>query len=177
MSRQVFSEPIHWTDADGSAIANTTTEALVFPVLTILGNYMQYGRVLRVRAFGRYSTTGSPTGLWALRFGGLAGTVLAQTGALTLGTAQTNLAWGLEILIHTRVNGASGSLFATGEITINTTATAGTGLAYGSAGTATPAAASVDLSIDQDLALTFDWSAASASNTLTGHQWVVESLN
>jgi hypothetical protein len=35
----------------------------------------------------------------------------------------------------------------------------------------------VDLTADTALSLTADWSAASASNTLTGHIYTVEGLN
>ena len=69
MSRQHWSESIFWATADGTAVANTTTETIVFPNTTIPANYMQDGRVLRLRAFGKLSTTGTPTITFAIRWG------------------------------------------------------------------------------------------------------------
>jgi hypothetical protein len=40
-----------------------------------------------------------------------------------------------------------------------------------------PAAVTVDLTADTALSLTADWSAASASNTLTGMFYTIEALN
>ena len=62
-------------------------------------------------------------------------------------------------------------------------ATAGTVTNYGlvnpmgSAGVTVPAAVTVDLETATPLAITADWSAASASNTITGHIYLIESLN
>jgi hypothetical protein len=44
-------------------------------------------------------------------------------------------------------------------------------------GVVTPAAATLDLTADTALAITATWSAASASNTLTGLNYILESLN
>lgn len=184
MSRQFWSEALAWATADGTAIANTTTETIIFPNVVIPANYMQDGRVLRVTASGRYSTTATPTLVFALRWGGVAGTVIAQTAAQTTATV-TAAQWFLEALIQTRSNGATGTVFVQGQLTLHEDAagTQGTVTNYGmscplaSAGVATPAAVTVDLTADTALSITADWSAASASNTLTGHVYVIEGLN
>lgn len=188
MSRQFWSEGINWVTADGTAVANTTTETILFPDVTIPANYMQDGRVLRGKAWGRWSNvvTAVPTLTFALRWGGVAGTVIATSGAIvTPATATTNALWQVEYVIQTRSNGATGTVFAVMEVemfedaapTFGTVTNYGVVSGGGSAGVATPAAVTVNLAADTALSLTADWSAASASNTLQGHLYVIESLN
>lgn len=183
--RQIWTGPLAWSTADGTAIANSTTETIIFPDVTVYANTMQDGVVLRVTAYGRHSTTGTPTLTFRLRWGGVAGTVLAATGAMVTGSAVTAAMWSINALIHTRANGSSGSVFATGIVTLGEDATSTVGSAtnagacdhMGSAGVATPAAVTVDLTTDKALSLTAQWDTANASNTLTGHNYLVESLN
>jgi hypothetical protein len=47
----------------------------------------------------------------------------------------------------------------------------------GSAGSATPAVVTVDMTINEFLAFTAKWSAANASNTIQGHIYKLEALN
>lgn len=185
MSRQYWSETISWATADGTAIANSTTETIIFPNITIPANYLQDGRLLRLTVYGRHSTTVTPTLTFRARWGGVAGTQIAASGAITCGSTVTNAMWKMEMLIQVRSNGATGTVFATGEIELaedaaNTVGSATNATAVGlmgSAGVATPAAVTVDLTADTALAITAQWSAASASNTLTGHIYSLEALN
>jgi hypothetical protein len=177
MSRQFWSETLAWATADGTAVANTTTEAIVFPNITIPANYLQDGRVLRLRAFGKLSTTATPTITFALRWGGVSGTIIATTEAITMGSGVTNVNWSIEVLIVVRSNGSSGTVLAFGDCTIHTSATAVASNVFGVSGYDAPAAVTVDLTADTALSLTADWSAASASNTLTGMFYTLEAMN
>lgn len=188
MSRQTWEETLSWVTSDGTAVANTTTETILFPNVTIPGNYLADGRVLRLKAYGRYGNvvTSVPTLTFRARWGGVAGTVIAASAAIvTSATAMTAALWSLELLIQVRSNGSTGTVFAMGEVqmTTNTAPTFGTVTNYGvptmmaSAGLATPAAVTVDLTADTALSLTAQWSAANASNTITGHIYTIESLN
>ena len=187
MSRQFWSETLAWATADGTPVTNVT-EAIVFPNIVIPANMMQDGRVLRLTAYGRYGnvTAAVPTVTWRVRWGGVAGTVIAASAAIVCSaTAMTAALWKIELLIQVRANGATGSVFAVGEVqmTTNTAPTFGTVTNYGvpsmmaSAGLATPAAVTVDLTADTALSLTAQWSANNASNTLTGHIYTLEALN
>lgn len=177
MSRQMWVEGLAWATADGTAIANTTTEAIIFPNVTIPANYMQDGRCLRMRAYGKLSTTGTPTITFAIRWGGVGGTILANTEAITCANGASNTMWSIEAYIQTRTNGSSGALLVSGDCTVNLTASTQTSQAFGVSGFDAPAQVTVDLTQDTSLSLTADWSAASASNTLTGMQYTIESLN
>ena len=184
MSRQFWQEAIFWATADGTAIANTTTETIIFPNITIPANYMADGRVVRLTGAGRLSTTATPTIRYRLRWGGVSGTVLWDSGTITNATVTAAL-WKLEIMIQTRSNGATGTLFCMGDCFVGGAAAPSVGSAtgapavgiFGSAGDDTPAAVTVDLTADTALSLTATWGAASASNTLTGHIYAGESLN
>jgi hypothetical protein len=185
MSRQYWQEALAWAVADGTAIANTTTETIIFPNVTIPANYLADGRILRLTAYGRHSTTGTPTIQFSVRWGGVAGTLLCQSGTITCGSAVSAAMWRVEVIIVTRANGSSGSLFATGLSTVADDAASTVGSAtnthgadlMGSGGVATPAAVTVDLTADTALSITAKWGTASSSNTLTGHQYLLETLN
>lgn len=184
MSRQFWSETLAAATSSGTAVANTTTETILFPDITVPANYMQDGRTLRLRAIGQYSTTATPTILFSLRWGGVAGTLLCKTAATTLPTVTAAL-WNLDILLTVRSNGSTGTIMANGAASIyagvaatvasSTGAAADTPMTAG--GVLAPAAVTVDLTIDKALSITATWSAASASNTTTGLNYTLEALN
>lgn len=168
-----------WSTSDGSALANTTTETIISPSspdFTFPANWFYPGAVLRVTAAGEISTTGSPTFTFQLRYGGVSGTSLISTGALTQGTTQTRLAWRFEAIVACRSIGTSGTVVPEGLVTWNTTTSAGTTLAVPQT-IPSPATVTVDTTTAKALVLTGAWSAASASNTATCHQWLIESLD
>lgn len=184
-SRQFWTESLAWSTADGTAVANTTTETIVFPDVTIPANYMQDGRQLEQWAFGKYSTTGTPTMRFRTRWGGVAGTVLSDSGTVTSGSGVTNAIWFVYLRSTTRANGSSGSVFTMGFATIGSATASTVGSATGapaiammsSAGITVPAAVTVDLTAATALSLTITWGTASASNTITGNNYYLDSPN
>lgn len=132
---------------------------------------------MRLRAFGKLSTTATPTMTWALRWGGVAGTLLATTEAITMGSGVANVNWSLEMFIQTRTNGATGTVLVFGDCQVHTSATAVLNNTFGVSGFDAPVAVTVDLTADTALALTAKWSASSASNSLAGMLYSLESLN
>lgn len=194
MPRQYWEETLAWATADGTAVANSTTEAIVFPNITVPGGFMQDSRVVKATAYGRYSNviTAVPTITFKLRWGGIAGTVICMSPAIKCSpTAVTNAPWMLEALIQTRSNGSSGTVFAMGNVSLTvgtapsiqtvggTTSLVDPGMValLSSTGTTAPAAVTVDLTVDTALTLSAVWSAANAANTLTGHMYTLEALN
>lgn len=177
MSRQFWKELLTWVTADGTPVANTVSETIIFPDITIPANYMADGRVLRLTARGKLSTTGTPTLIFRLRWGGVAGTLLALSETLTMGSGVTDVNWEIELDIQTRVNGATGSLLVMGRLIVHTAS--GTVLTniMGVSGFDAPAPVTVDLTADTALSLSAQWGTASASNTLTGMQQLLTSMN
>lgn len=192
MSRQYWSETITWATASGTAVANTTTETILFPNVTIPANYMQDGRALRLRIFFAYGTTATPTLVFTLRWGGVGGTVLSKTAANIMtsgvgGGASMTAMGDIEILVQTRSNGSAGTLMSNGIVDYftSTLGTAGTvtnygmtmALASGSTGGTTPVAVAADLTADTALSITATWGTANAANTVQGVNYTIESLN
>lgn len=185
MSRQFWVETLSWATASGTAVANTTTETILFPNVTIPANYMQDGRSLLVWAFGQYGITATPTMVFSLRWGGVAGTLLNKTGAITTAAVTGTPPWEVETFMTTRSNGSSGTVMANGHgimwngaapTVASTTGSPGIS-AMTNGGATTPAVATVDLTADTALSLTATWSASSSSNTITGLNYYIVSLN
>lgn len=192
MSRQSWIETLAAATASGTAVANTTTETILVPNVTIPANYLQDGRALRMRASGGYGTTATPTLTFSIRWGGVSGTVIAKSAAVTTtsavgGGASMTAPWSLEAIIQTRSNGSSGTLFTMGDVVLctSTAATAGTVTNYGlplmivsgSTGGTTPVAVTVDLTADTALSLTATWGTANSANSIQLHTYWLESLN
>lgn len=176
MSRQFWQETISWSTASGTAVT-ATTEAILFPNVTISANYMQDGRAIELFIFGQFSNivTTPGTVTFKIRWGGVAGTVIAQTAAISLNTvAQTNQMFSIEALLQTRLNGSAGTLMGTGVNTMGVEATAAPHF-MGSAGAASPAAVTVDLTADTALSITAVFSLT--GNSAQGLNYVIKSLN
>lgn len=192
MSRQFWNETLTWATGAGTAIANSTTETILVPNTVLPANYMQDGRLLRLVLSGAYGTTATPTLTFAVRWGGVAGTVLSKSAALTTtsgvgGGASMTAMWTAEIYIQTRSNGSSGTLFTNGQFIMytSTAPTAGTVtnyglpmvLASGSTGGTTPVAVTADLTADTALAVTATWGTANAANSIRCDILSIEVLN
>lgn len=153
---------------------------------------MQDGRCLRLRIFGAYGTTSTPTLIFSIRWGGVSGTVLAKQAANVTtsgvgGGASMTAVFELEAYIQTRSNGSAGTLMTNGITTLftSTLLTAGTvtnygqtaPLASGSTGGTTPVAVTADLTADTALSVTVTWGTSNAANSIQGLQYTIESLN
>lgn len=192
MSRQFWEETLAWATSSGTAVANSTTETILVPNVTIPANFMQDGRCLRIRAFGGYGTTATPTLIFSVRWGGVAGTVIAKSATLTTtsaagGGASMTSMWSADIIIQTRSNGSSGTLMTNGEVVtyVTSTLTGGTvtnygqpfSIASGSTGGTTPVAVTADLTADTALSFTATWGTANAANSIQCHNYTIEALN
>ena len=176
MSRQFWSETIAWATNSGTAVT-ATTEAILFPNTTIPANYMQDGRGLRLTIFGQFSNivTTPGTVVLKIRWGGVAGTILAQTAAIQLNAvAQTNQMFSLEGILQTRLNGSAGAIMATGLAMIGVEGTVAPHF-MGSAGAASPAAVTADLTADTALSITAVFSLT--GNSIQGLNYTIETLN
>lgn len=192
MSRQFWKEALTWSTATATAIANSTTETILLPNVTIPANYLQDGRALHIFGSGSYGTTATPTLIFTVRWGGVAGTVIAKSSTVTTtsatggGASMTSL-FTYDFTIQTRSNGSSGTLMTNGNFILHTAAamTAGTVTNYGqplplvsgSTGGTTPATATVDLTADTALSLTATWGTANAANSIQDIQHYIESMN
>lgn len=162
-----------WTSntADGSALASSTNEAIISPAtdFTIPQNTLAVGNMFTICAGGKFSTTATPTLTFTLRYGGLAGTSLAASAAITTPSGAANLTWQLNAQLNIRTTGASGTVMTVGSVAGVSAATT-----LNLIPATTPATATIDTTTNTStLVLTAKWSASSASNTIICNQWVI----
>lgn len=150
-------------------IAGTLTETSL-GTFTIPANFLRAGTSLRLTAGGVMGThsTGTPAPTWRVRIGGV-GSVLSgnivSTIAVTSAASQTNKGWQADFILTCRTAGAAGTIIGNGVCANEVSATAPNDNKL-SAVTATVA---VDTTQQRDIAMTFQWGANNANNTLTAH--------
>lgn len=113
--------------ADIGAVTLAATAKALYPVANhpILGGqyWLFPGKKLRYRLFGRMTTVLTPgNGSFNILYGtgADANGVALMTGApVALSASQTSLSWCVEVLIHARSLGATGTLFCDGEAHFN----------------------------------------------------------
>lgn len=167
--------------ADGTAIANTTTETSLFGTgsgTPIGGKFMHQTRLLHARYFGKASCTGTPTLTFRLYFGnGLSGTMIALTEALAMGSGVTNANWLIDAMIQARADGTTGKILVSGEASLHTAAGTVLKNIFSISGWDAPAEVTVDLMTGGTFTPSVQWSAADALNTLTPMHGMVEAVN
>src|SRR5579859_447799 len=109
----------------GTALASSTTLTDISPApqVTLPANYLFLNQRLRVTGYGTFSTTGTPTLLLGVYYGGVAGTLLAATAANTTGSGAASWPWNLTCDIYVRTVGASGTLWCNGTVNLGSSLT------------------------------------------------------
>jgi hypothetical protein len=143
-----------------TTVANSNAET-VLQTVTIPAGDPVAGSVYHSVAYGVYSWTGTPTLQFNTRWGGLAGTLIAQQPAQTLGTAQTNAHWKVEQYLTFR---SATSVQAALQVTLSSsTTTDATTTTF-----STPVnPQTVTTSAAADWVLTVTWGAAASANTIS----------
>lgn len=189
MPRQAYYAPLVADIADGVQILNSTTETILFPDYQFAANdpAIEVGSVLNIICYfdASFVITTPGTLTMRVRWGGVGGVVLAATGAYAPDptAALANRSGKLECGIWVRGIGTAGSMFAMGTWTLNdyddasaTTLQGNLAMgAFGSAGANTPAAVAVDTTIAKALSVTAQFSVATATTQITGHNRIIES--
>lgn len=184
---QAFMEPLDITIADGTQISNTVTETIICPDFSIPAFYMGPYKALYVWAMGVCSNVVTTPGtlIHRVRWGGVAGVVLLQSGAQGLDTtARTNALWQYHGYIICRTPGATGTfmnggLLGQGNVLSSTAAnllpavlgSAGAPLASGNV------AVTVDTTAAKLLSLTGQFSVATSPTNLTCQQRIIMAAN
>jgi len=157
--------------ASPAAIANVNAETafgapaqLTFPAgaLNVAGTRVDF------KAGGTLATTGTPTTAFGARLGGIAGTVVGNSSALTCANNSTAAGWHIEGGFVVRTTGATGTLLPDNMRSHIVNAASGAGAALPSLGnTGVAASAATDLTAALALVITQTWSAMAAANTIT----------
>lgn len=162
-----------FTPTASKTIASSVAETSLFGTglgsLTIPANFLIVGRSLRVKLFGYFGTTGTPTlNIKAL----LGGSTVCSTGAIATSGTISNRYWEAEIVLTCRTIGVSGTVIGQGLFTYDNSTQAGK--AVGLVATATT---TVNTTGTLALDVTATWGASSASNTITCTNATVEVIN
>ena len=150
----------------GAAYASSTTLTDVSPTpnIVIPANFLQPGMLLRIHAACTFSNTLTPTLLIGAYYGGVAGTALAATSAITTTSGATNWQINLEYFGRVRTIGSSGTIMGYGSVDIATSLTA---VSHRPIPETALAAVTIDTTSNKAITLGAQWGTNSASNTLT----------
>jgi|SRR3989304_307847 len=181
-----YSSPLVIDIADGAQILNTTTETIICPDFTFAANdnRIYQGAGFNIRAWFDVSNVVTTPGTLTLRvrWGGVAGTILASTGAVSLSTtARSNYSGSIDADLVVRSIGSAGSMFCMGRAYLNDVPVAADSLpqgiyTMGSAGANVPAVvSSLDTTTSKALSVTAQFSVSTATTQLTCHERILKS--
>lgn len=174
MARMYWNAPLPPLNIASGAAYNTSTsltDVSPAPQITIPANTLEPGMTLRLRAFGSFSNTGTPTLLLGFYYGGVAGIALAATSAVTTTTGATNWPFDMEYVGRVRSTGTSGTIMGKGHVEFPTSLTALTPRPVPETALAT---VTIDTTAAKTLTVGAQWGTSSASNTLTCIHFDVE---
>lgn len=178
MAYQNWSNPIGpFATVDGTALANSTTLTDISPApqITLPANLMQAGTEFEIKAFGNFSTTGTPTLLLGVYYGGVAGTALAASSAVTTGSGAASWPWFIHYNFVVRALGSSGSINGQGLYFLGTSLTAHSTRPIPE--TLAARTVTIDTTAAKAITIGAQWGTASASNTITCNDISVVQVN
>ena len=153
----------------GTALANSTTLTDITPApqFQLPAMFLQEGSTLSLRAHGVFSTTtGPPTLLLGFYYGGVAGTALGTTGAFTTTASVTNVPWRIQLDVDVWTDGTTGTCKTQGWAGMGTTGVTAWSFVP-IPNTANTGTVTIDTTTAKNITVGAQWSAASASNTVT----------
>jgi hypothetical protein len=160
----------------GTALANSTvlTDIGPAPLYVVPANYMYVGQRWKIRGYGIFSTTSTPTLLVGIYYGGVAGTAIAATAAIATGNGAASWPWRIECDINVRTVGSSGTVWANGRFELGTSLTALTPYWIPSSQTQP---VTISTTTANAWSIGAQWGTANASNTITCEDYIIELLD
>ncbi len=175
MARTLYVAPVPPLNVTaGTALANSIalTDISPAPQIIIPANLLDVGQVLRLKAFGVFSTTVTPTLLTGFYWGGVSAALpLAATAAVATASSVTNVPWHLEYEGRIRTTGATGTIMGAGFEYRGLTVATGAFLPIPVTALATVTISTI---VAQPLTVGAQWGTQNASNTITCHHFSVE---
>ena len=181
-----YVSPLRVDVADGAQHAASTTETIICPDFAFAANdpRLYQGAAFRVTCTFDVSNVVTTPGTitFAIRWGGVSGTVLCQSSAIQMDTtARSNYSGILQAFGTVRSIGSSGSMFWQGFVLLNNVADAAAAspqyFTMGSAGANVPAVvSSLDTTTAKNLSVTADFSVNTAGTQITNHQAWLEAI-
>jgi hypothetical protein len=174
--------PLAWAVGDGTAVAATTTPTSLLTSTaatgkwSMPGGFFTYpGQMLRLKAAGRISTT---TGTNNITFNFVIGAVNVAASPTFVGQAsQTNLTWMLnwDLTLRAVGDGTAADFMHTGNFV--SSLVSATNLNNMIPATAPAVGTGFNSSAGATADLQVTWSINTAGNTITLHQYLLESVN
>lgn len=162
--------PVKSQVADSTAIYNTISDTAFSVTHAYSPNKLGFvGRVIKIKAWGFYSSTGSPNITLKVKFGS---TTLLNFGPITAPWVSSSRRWSIDATITVRAIGASGSVQCEGEARIPTANDNETHSRPVANSTTT-----IDTTAAQTLTISATHSISNYANTITMTQFVAEVLN
>jgi hypothetical protein len=162
MGLQTWQEALFVNTVNGTAITGVSTEQLIFPDIVIPAGYMTLNKGLQQNCMGQVTFAGTPGTLTIrLRWGGIAGVVLATSAAVTGTASKTNITWTFYAQVVCRSVGATGTFMSHFEF--NSAAIPAPNFFNGPA--SAPAVVTVDTTIVKNLSLTAQFSLTTGAMT------------
>lgn len=162
MGLQTWQEALFVNTVNGTAITGISTEALIFPDIVIPAGYMTLNKALQLNIMGQLTFAATPGTLTIrVRWGGIAGVIIATSAAVTGAVSATNLTFWMYAQIVCRAVGATGSFMA--GFAFESAAIPSPSVFYGPA--SAPAAVTVDTTIAKNLSITAQFSLTTAAMT------------
>jgi hypothetical protein len=162
----------------GAALANSAsaTDISPAPQYVVPANTLYAGQKWRFTAHGILSTaaSGNPTLTLGVYYGGVAGTALLTSGALTVTASLTNAPWRCTADMEVRSTGSSGTTWSDGLVYNPTSLTALTPQFMPATQTQP---VTINTTTANGLTLGATWSSAVAGTSVTCEGWVIELLN
>lgn len=172
--RTLYTAPIPPQNATAGTAYNTSvtlTDVSPAPQIVLPANLLDVGQILRMTAFGVFSTTVTPTLLLGFYYGGVAGTALAASAATATASGVTNVPFRMEWEGRVRSTGTSGTIFGQGFLDLGTTVAL---VNHSPLPVTALAAVTIDTTTAKAITVGAQWGTSSASNTLTCHHFSVE---
>jgi len=175
-------EPFMVTDVTSVTLASTMKALYPVGAFPVLGGqyFARPGKAMRIRAFGRITTSTTPgNGQFTLFYGSGAdntGVAVVSSAAFALSASHTNLSWMCELDVTCRTTGPTGTLFGTGYAMFNNAVVATSLQPLMLPASAPAASGSVDLTAANILSLQFSRSG-STGETMQVHQLQVIALS
>ncbi len=172
-------ELLYSTVGPGTTLGTFTTEDSLMKTLPYciipagyFYNHAATGKSLRIKASGRFSTTGTPTFIWTMRF--LTSSTWSAAGigfasaAITTASGASLTPWFLdiEVVFRTLATGAASTILVMGEVRSGTGFAAGGGIYSIPAGNTAFTSTSYDNSVTNYMFLSATCSASSSSNLI-----------
>lgn len=170
--------------ADITAVTLAATAKALYPAgnFPALGGqyFARPGKKIHIMMYGRMTTVLTPGNLTITAYWGTGadanGTIICQSGAVALQASQTNLTWMLDIMIHCRTTGATGTLFGVGMFQCNPALIASTAQPVMIPASAPAASGSVDLTAANIISIQAARSGSTAE-TMQVHDLKVVAVN